>query len=139
MSNDRAGIVAALSDVVAENATTLVVGALQRLADNSDDALLSVIARISARWAEENGAESLVLLTDEIVRLCADDTPTSYAAIFSTDPASLSLLTTALQSAEADRRRKASRFARQIGTLLGDIGRFTLTLAIAAAQRAHDV
>jgi hypothetical protein len=136
--SDRKGIIDALSAAVARSGTGLVVDALNRLADDADDALIAVVARLSARWAAENGAESLVLLTDEIVRLCDGATPESYAAIFASDPRSLDLLTTALQSADAERRRKASRFARQVGTLLGDAGRFALAVAVAAAQRAQD-
>lgn len=135
--SDRSGIVDALADAVAEQATPLVVSALQRLADDAEDATIAVIARLAAGWAKAHGAESLALLTDEVVRLCDGKAADSYAAIFASDPRSLDLLTTSLQSADAERRRKASRFARQVGTLLGDIGRFSLTVAIAAAQRAQ--
>ena len=126
-------MVEAVGSVIAEKAPELAAVGLENLADKQDDDLAKGVLRIMAGFVRTHG-EGAISTAAQNVQALIDGDPLAVARLVSegADAEALTLLTYRLQTAEAERKKNASKMAAHVGAAMADLAKF-LGLAAKAA------
>tara|TARA_Y100000296_G_C5162660_1_gene252740 strand:- start:586 stop:996 length:411 start_codon:yes stop_codon:yes gene_type:complete len=120
----------AIIDAMKGSIPAIVSEGFTKLADKEEDPLGKAMLGVMAEWVEKYGPDGIDLLAENICALIDDTDPAAIHRLQG-DGLYLSDLVDALQSAEAERREKQSKVARQIGVGFRKLGE---VLATAAAE-----
>ena len=126
-------MVEAVGGVIAEKAPELAAEGLEKLASQQDDDLAKGILRLMAGFVRTHG-EGAIDTAAENIQALIDGDPMAVMRLTAdgADAEALTVLTYRLQSAEAERKKNASKMAAHVGAAMADLVKF-LGLAAKAA------
>lgn len=119
MSNPAEIITNAIATAVADKAPELLGDAIRSAAGEGDDPLAAATLNLLAGLVEEHGPEAVTQLTDQVVDLIKGENPMAAFALKG-KPDELDALVSALQTAEAERKAEAAKWAQAAGAALRD-------------------
>ena len=131
--SDKQAIIDAVTSVLGSNVPDIVGEAVDSLAAKEDDPLVSGVLGIVADFVRVNGTDAIEDVGEKLQALI-DGTDPMAAYKLQGSGLYLSDLVDALQSAEAERKEKASRMTRAVSLALADIGKVLVKAVVVALK-----